>query len=246
MMKQYFHTRLRLKSTYVIAVLLLQYAILPCINFNYFNGLALPLNKNPSFFQVNFIATFYDRSMSIFLLPIYLYLMWQNHSFFSRYYILYRFSSYENYWKNRLLTAAVETTAFLLYLYLLMFLRALYFGKSWEFLAGAQNLLLCFLLQLVGFLLIAEIFHFLDFISHSVVCAFLVAFSIGMYDYIARYFLLIPDGFFLRCVSRNMDPMNLSGYWPTLFIFTVILVFFYFIIPTVSCLNDRLPKEAGA
>lgn len=239
MLRQYLRTMLRSKTTIAVALALIFYTLIPVINVNLLASTAW--ETTPSFFNANYASFFFIFGATFFTVPFFFIFLQPNRTFFERDCVVVRFGSCRSYWKSRMLITALESVLYVLFLYLLIFLRAVYFGQSARFFEGISFLLKAALSQISVFFLLAMIFCFCSYLTHHTVLAFACAYFFVVNDYTVRQTGLGMEFFALRGISITPDSMRY--YIPYLLLVLILDVLFCIFSSIFVESRDRLQRK---
>ena len=213
--------------------------MIPIFNVNLLSSTAW--ETTPSFFNANYASFFFIFGATFFTVPFFFIFLQPNRTFFERDCVVVRFGSCRSYWKSRTLIIALESAIYVLFLYLLMFLRAVYFGQSARFFEGIAFLLKAAFSQMAVFFLLAMIFCFCSYLTHHTVLAFACAYFFVASDYTVRQTGLGVELFALRAIALTPDSMRY--YVPCLLpVLLLDLLFYAFSFIFVES-RDRLQRK---
>lgn len=239
MLKQYLRTMLHSKTTIAVTLALIFYTLIPFFNVNLLSSTAW--EKTPSFFNANYASFFFIYGATFFTVPFFFIFLQPDRTFFERDCVVVRFGSCRSYWKSRALIIALESVLYVLFLYLLIFLRAVYFGQSAKFFEGALFLLEAALSQTAVFFLLAMIFCVCSYLTHHTVLAFACAYFFVASDYTVRQTGLGVELFALRAIA--VTPESMQYYIPCLLLVLLLGLLFYIFSLILVESGDRLQRK---
>lgn len=206
MLKQYLRTMIHSKTTIGVTLSLFIYALIPAFHVDLLSSTAW--ETTPSFFNANYASFFFIYGATFFTVPFFFIFLQPNRTFFERDCVVVRFGNSRRYWKFRMLITALESVLYVLFLYLLIFLRAVYFGQSAGFFNGILFLLEAAVSQISVFFLLAMIFCFFSYLTHHTVLAFAFAYFFVASDYTVRQTGLGMELFALRAIAITPDSIQ--------------------------------------
>lgn len=239
MLKRYFCTSLKSKTTVAVFIALICYAIIPVFDVNLLSSTAW--EATPSFFNANYANFFFIYGITFIVVPLFFVFLQPNRTFFEKDCIIVRFGSYRKYWRIRVLVISMESAAYVVFLYLLILLRAVYFGQTVKLLANILFLLKAAVSQTMTFFLLAVIFSILSDITNNAVIAFACSYALVANDYAVRQTGIGVELFALRAITIRPDHME--SYISTLFLVISLTLLCYIIFSFVLEARDRLPRE---
>lgn len=236
--KIFFHS-----SPAIILLILVLYLIFTILNTNILR-LSLPLSasaENIPLFN-NIYWSFLSISIiTFFMIPLYSVFINYNVSFFKKESVIVRFNTILGYLKQKIIYMFIDTTLFVLLIYILIFLRLIFFRSSEVISQNLINIIICIALNIIGFMMFNIVYQIFFSLTGSNIKSFLFSYLFVIYDFLASR-LNWPNLF----VNRSLD------IWPNeisvnlLNLFTMIFLLIIAIILYVLTFLNRdliIPKE---
>lgn len=240
MIRQYFRIMIRSKTTITVMIALILYTLIPVVNVNLLVSTAW--ERNPSFFNANYASFFFIYGATFFTVPLFFIFLQQNRAFFEKDCVIVRFADCRRYWKIRTLVTALESAAYVLFIYFLIFLRSVYFKQSAGFLKGILFLLKAALSQTTMLFLLALLFCFISYLTNQTVLAFACAYFFVVNDYTVLQTGRGVELFALKAIAVTPESMN--DYWFNLIlVILIVALFFVFSLLVVDSSKDHLQKR---
>lgn len=242
MLQKYYRLRLHDRSTWIPILAIFLFSIVPLIIPNMVDK--APWDVTFHFFDAHFASFFFYPEVAVFQIPLYFIYLLINQSFFSNVAVYLRFSDTKKYWNKRFLTLAIDAALFVLFLYLLLLSRFVFFQQTGTLQSHGIYLLKSFFSQCLGYFLLGVFFSFLSFLFKNPIFGMFCTYAIVAVDYIytithnADYPI-----FFLRAICIN--PFTLAGYWPTVLLMVGISIGIRLLAPALFEGKDFLSKEVS-
>lgn len=246
MSRQYYKTMFHTPAVIVILLMLAAYSLIPCFNKDILK-LTYPLvssTQNIPFFNANYWSFFSISVVTLVLTPLYAIFSQSNCAFFQKESIITRFDNYLSYWKYKMIYLLTDTAIFVLFLYLLILLRLLFFKQSAEFTGNLLNLLVCFPLNITGFLVFGAISQFIYALTGNNALSFFTAYLLAAYDFFADHMgwvgIYIKRSLFVWPNYYSKNLINLIIMVVTLTTFILLFVCF---LSSRDCLTPKENKD---
>lgn len=218
MISDYLKIKIQAKETKISILLLLLYSSIAFFNPNILAMTAW--GENPPFYLANYAGFFFWFAALFFILPVYAVYLQPDRRYFENLNVIYRLRSRRKYWFIRVKIAFLESGLYVVFLYLLMLIRAGYFHQLYHYLENWSFFLKSFFLQSLAFTLFAVIFALFSMAFDRAILGFACAYLLFAYDFIASN-VGLPMIYFIYSIS--MTPEKESGYW-SLFLTDSVLI----------------------
>lgn len=243
MIRQYLELRIRERKLWAIAVLLPLYFSLFLLFPDLLHGATWDEGKFV-FFDATYESVFGMWSVTFIEVPFYILSLLFGQDFFLNSAVRVRFGSNQKFWCQWLKVMLLESAAYVIYLYLLLFLCLAVAGQ-WSGVRGQETFLLQgFILQVLTFLLMDILFCAVTFIGRNSVLGAAVVYTFIMVDFVvASTKAIMNPKFFLKtiCVASPF----MSDFLPNLLLLCGLIVGSFLLLPVLSDHVDGLKKEVS-
>lgn len=230
--------RMKSKSTWFVFTSLVLYIMAAFFNVNI---LALTAwETHPTFFNANYASLFFDFGLTFLTMPLFYVFMLPNNSYFNKECVFTRFGSFERYCTARSMVILLECFAYILSLYLLLFIRAVCFNQTNQFLMHSGFLLKAAISQILCLYILAMLDCCTAFLTGHSVIGFFVSYFFVAYDYVSLQ-LQIPGLFVYNTMA--IKPVAMPAYLPNLFLIFVIDILTAFTFCVIAKRKDYLLRK---
>lgn len=242
MIKKYYKIFFHSSSAIVLPILVI-YLLFSILNTNVLR-LSLPLSastENIPLFNNIYWSFFSVSIITFFIIPLYSVFINYNVSFFKKESVIVRFNTILDYLKQKIIYIFMDTTIFVLFIYILIFSRLIIFRSSEVISQSVINIIICIALNITGFMLFNIVFQIFFSLTGSTIKSFLFSYLFVVYDFLASR-LNWPNLF----VNRSLDiwpneiSVNLLNLFTMIFILIITITLYI-----ITFLNRDLiiPKE---
>lgn len=241
-MQQYLKIRLKSKYTKIAALVLIIYSLLACFNTHIFTYTAW--NKTPDFIEANY-SGFFSVYASIFItIPIFYIYLQSNRLFFDNTYMIFRFQTRRHYFFDRTLVLLLESFCFVLFLYCLIFLRAILFLQVNHFSANFFQYVKFATLQTLGYFLLALIIIYISHLTNNTFLGFSLSYIFPIYDYVGN--TVLGEKYLLFAWrSIFFNPTEFHSYIFTLIYMLLLIILFSCFVYIFLIKKNYLPKKVS-
>ncbi|ARP50132.1 hypothetical protein B6259_04105 [Ruminococcaceae bacterium CPB6] len=183
-------------------------------------------------------------SVAFIEVPFFILCLLFSQDFFLNSAVRVRFGSNQKFWCQWLKVMLLESAAYVIYLYLLLFLRLAVAGQ-WSGMRGQRTFLLQgFILQVLTFLLMDILFCAITFIGRNSVLGAAVVYAFVLLDYVVSSTKALIDlKFFLKTIC--VAPPFMDDFLLELLLLVGLTVGLFLLLPVMSDHVDSLKKEVS-
>jgi hypothetical protein len=196
------------------------------------------------FFDATYESVFGMWSVAFIEVPFFILCLLFSQDFFLNSAVRVRFGSNQKFWCQWLKVMLLESAAYVIYLYLLLFLRLAVAGQ-WSGMRGQRTFLLQgFILQVLTFLLMDILFCAITFIGRNSVLGAAVVYAFVLLDYVVSSTKALIDlKFFLKTIC--VAPPFMDDFLLELLLLVGLTVGLFLLLPVMSDHVDSLKKEVS-
>lgn len=243
MIKNYYKLMFHRPSVFLVLVILIIYALFPFFikNFFVYTSPALSMGEKTTLLNANYWSYFWYPAITTLIIPMYAIFSQYSRIIFEKESVISRFDNYYTYCKNRFLLLIADTAIFVIYIHLILLIRFFILGGIINSAIDIISILLCIILNILGFFTFGLIFQLVDNITGNAVIGFFLSYAFVLYDFFSDRMGWQPS-----YIGRSLSiwPNNISANIMNICIMLLILLIIITIAISVMLHKDNLiPME---